>query len=457
VNDYEALDLSGLCNADASILGEGGRIPTGRQTYHGLPFQIAGEEGGKCVIAFGEGVRTEPLSIPIEKAVRSVIVAHRLLDSRIYEGDPVGRVCADYVFEYEGGGSVVVPIRERFEIGIIPSPWGQLALLAYPDNKDSLMPRYEGNWGAAGNRQTEVIQAWPSAFYLWAWVNPSPEKPLRSLRVRPTGPRFYIGAVTLGHLDEYPFNRSAKRPVKIVLPQEEDASKRFALEVDVDRGVATYPYALPQASVEAFLSDSFRGWGEPQNLSASPSYVEIAATRSATITVKQNGETLGSAKWGELQDKKTVEPTPRLKMILVDEGRNWVRTTVLDDATGKPLPCRIHFRSPDGIPYPPHGHHAHVNSNMGTWHIDVGGDVRLGQITYAYINGKCEGWLPRGEVIVDVARGYEYEPVRARVRIEPGQQTLTIRLKRLADMNAERYFSGDTHVHFLSTQGALPH
>ena len=92
---------------------------------------------------------------------------------------------------------------------------------------------------------------------------------------------------------------------------------------------------------------------------------------------------------------------------------------MLDDETGKPIPCRIHFRSPQGVPYAPHGHHAHVNSNLGTWHLDVGGDVRLGQITYAYIDGRCQGWLPRGEVLVDVARGYEYEPLRRPVRIEP--------------------------------------
>ena len=122
--------------------------------------------------------------------------------------------------------------------------------------------------------------------------------------------------------------------------------------------------------------------------------------------------------------------------------------------TNKPVPCRIHFRSPHGVPYAPHGHHAHVNSNMGTWHIDVGGDVRLGQISYAYIDGTCQGWLPRGEVIVDVARGFEYTPLRTKVNIKPGQRELTLRIKRWCDMNSERYFSGDTHVHFLSTQGA---
>lgn len=79
----------------------------------------------------------------------------------------------------------------------------------------------------------------------------------------------------------------------------------------------------------------------------------------------------------------------------------------------------------------------------------------MGSIVYAYIDGTCQGWLPRGEVLVDVARGFEYEPLRRSIAIRPGQRELTLRLKRVVDMNAERWFSGDPHVHFLSTQGAL--
>ena len=94
-------------------------------------------------------------------------------------------------------------------------------------------------------------------------------------------------------------------------------------------------------------------------------------------------------------------------------------------------------------------------SNQPTWNVDIGGDVTLGQIAYAYIDGTCQGWLPRGRVLVDVARGYEYEPIRTWVDIEPGQQHLTLKLKRWIDMKAEGFYSGDTHVHFLSAQGSL--
>ena len=57
-------------------------------------------------------------------------------------------------------------------------------------------------------------------------------------------------------------------------------------------------------------------------------------------------------------------------------------------------------------------------------------------------------------MIADVARGFEYEPLRTKVRIEPGQTELTLRLKRWTDLNAQRWFSGDSHVHFLGGQGA---
>src|SRR5439155_8490886 len=64
------------------------------------------------------------------------------------------------------------------------------------------------------------------------------------------------------------------------------------------------------------------------------------------------------------------------------------------------------------------------------------------------------GWLPRGEVILDVARGFEYEPLRTTVTIAPGRRELTLRLKRWTNMNARGWFSGDTHVHFLGANGA---
>ena len=204
------------------------------------------------------------------------------------------------------------------------------------------------------------------------------------------------------------------RPARITLKDEADASKPFSLEVSVDRGDATYAHPLPVLSTDEFLGDSYRGWGERQNQSSSPAYVEVSATPSASLSMEQDGEDLGTVRWGDVDQHGSAE-TAKAKVELIDPGRNWVRVTVLDDETGRPVPCRVHFRSPEGVPYQPYGHHNRLNSNLPTDNFDIGGDVRLGQITYAYIDGTCQGWLPRGDVIVDVARGFEYDPLRATV------------------------------------------
>jgi hypothetical protein len=451
MSEYVPVQLADFHNAGLALLGADATPPIGAQQFRGLPFLI-GENPERCFVALGREGRCEPLRIPIGGPARSVVVAHRLLETKILDGAALGEVVADYVFVYQDGQEVRVPIRDGYEVRFVSGAWGEFAFGALPNRNDTLPPRYVGRFEAAGARQTEVSGWAPPDYYLWAWLNPRPEQPLAALTIVPQGPRFLVAALTLGRADEHPFVRSGARPVKIVLADPADATRPSDLAVEVDRGVATFPYPLPQEPADAFLADPFAGWGETPNEHSSPAYVKIAATPSATVRVTQAGEELGTARWGQIEEQRVVA-TPRVRLELVDPGHNWVRTTVVDDDTGRPVPCRIHVRSPDGIPYQPHGHHAHVNSNMETWHVDVGGDVRLGGISYAYIDGTCQGWLPRGEVLVDVARGFEYEPLRTRVSIAPGQQELVLRLKRWCNMNAERWFSGDTHVHFLSTQG----
>ncbi|MCC6483278.1 MAG: CehA/McbA family metallohydrolase [Armatimonadetes bacterium] len=486
MTDYEVLDISGFCSAGADVRTQVDYEPAAWPTdYRGIPFRFV-PDMKSCFVCLGRrpdssAVGASKISIPIGKTARNVIFAHAMLESFLERGDSLGRTVGIYTFVYADGSSVEAPIRERFEIAAIPIPWGFLPFASLPDGRDGLHTRGPVPPGEAGNRQQEVGLGWPGDYYLWVWENPRPEVPLDRVELRAAEPSerspgradalgphsqtldeygnfplpgFVVGAITLGHLDEKPFHQSAAVPVKLTLLSPELAQKNFNLDVTVDRGVATYVYALPLETPVAFLASGHAGFGEEQNLTSSPAYVEIAATPSATLTVKQGEDEIAQANWGEIESRGSVE-TERVRIEVIESGRNWVHTTVLDADTGKPVPCRIHFRSPHGVPYQPHGHHGHVNSNLGTWHIDIGGDVRLSQITYAYIDGKCQGWLPRGEVIVDAARGYEYEPLRQTVTIQPGQRELTLRLKRKHNLNAERYFSGDTHVHFLSSQGAL--
>lgn len=457
--DYEAIDISAWCNTRADYLSD--EDPTlGRQAFRGLPFVVGAADAaqeGNCYISLAEG--EAPVTVPIHKTARHIIFAHRQMETNQTVNGPVGITVAHYAVRMEGHSPITVPIRERYEISVVGDRRGisrfgvGFPYLAVPDRGDTLMQRYEGRFDLAGRRQTETVHAQPAWYWLWAWRNPTPDRVIESIEFAPRGPRFIVAGITLGHLDEHPFSREARRPVRVSLKDPLRAERPFDLDVSIDRGERTYVHPLPEQSSDEFLSDSYKGFGQEQNEKSSPAYVEISGIHSATVDILQGGQKIDSVNWGGVREQGSAE-TDKVRVELIDPGKNWVRVKVVDDQTGRPIPCRVHFRSPEGVPYQPHGHHDQVNSNLDTWHIDVGGDLRLGQITYAYIDGAAQGWLPRGEVIVDAARGYEYDPLRAKVRIAPGQQDLELRLKRWIDMNARGWYSGDSHVHFLSTQGS---
>ena len=80
--------------------------------------------------------------------------------------------------------------------------------------------------------------------------------------------------------------------------------------------------------------------------------------------------------------------------------------------------------------------------------------MRLGQITYAYIDGTCQGWLPRGEVIVDVARGFEYEPLRDTRHDRARPARAGAAAQALRDMNAGAGSAATPTSTSSSTQGS---
>ena len=141
----------------------------------------------------------------------------------------------------------------------------------------------------------------------------------------------------------------------------------------------------------------------------------------------------------------------RLTARLIMPDKAWMEVTVIDKATGKPTPSRVHFRAPDGHYLPPAGHRQEVNDN---WFEDYGADLKLGQTQYAYVGGQFQIQLPEGEVFVEVSKGFEFEPLRTRLNLSRGQREVRIELDRIADSRQEGWITADTHVHFLSPETA---
>jgi hypothetical protein len=52
-------------------------------------------------------------------------------------------------------------------------------------------------------------------------------------------------------------------------------------------------------------------------------------------------------------------------------------------------------------------------------------------------------------VYVEVTKGYEYQAVRKKLDIQPGQRELNLEIPRLVDLRSKGWVSADTHVHFL--------
>ena len=476
--DYKPIALKNYYNTTpAELMKNDMNFPTGPQIFGGIPFLIGNKNTTKTTPSF---IKLTPenkqITINIKEKVQTIIFAHYLLNSEFSKNGTLGIEAAKYQFK-NSNKTINQSIRERYEIQV-PNAAFYLGgpFLAWNQHPHQILPkRHSGAWSNAGHRQTEAAtvnggdlseeKAAPtvringrlttidSDYCLWVWKNPEPQKIIESISFIPTNLEILIGGITLGYVDEIPFTRTGKLPLIIETNDENNPENNKDFDVEVDRGMATYTHRLPGESDKQFLKAKTFGWGQEFNKNPNPSYTEISAMTSATINLKSDEKIVDSFKWKDLQKTKTLK-TAKSNIKLIDSGKNWVKVKIIDADTKKPVPCRIHFRSPEGIPYQPHGYHNQVNSNLGTKHKDVGGDCRLGQITYAYINGQCEGWLPRGKVIIDIARGFEYEPIRKIETIAPGQQELQLEIKRWINMNDNGWFSGDSHVHFLSAQGS---
>ena len=140
------------------------------------------------------------------------------------------------------------------------------------------------------------------------------------------------------------------------------------------------------------------------------------------------------------------------RVELLERDKCWLYGEVVDTATRRPTPVRLSFRSPEGRYIPPYGHRTEINY---AWFQDYGADLQLGDTSFAYVDGTFQVELPVGEVYLEVTKGFEYEAVRKKLNIQPGQRELHLEISRLVDLRSRGWVTGDAHVHFLSPTTAI--
>jgi len=430
------------------------RMPRGRETCWGIPFRFASARRRAHVVHLAQG--KAPVEIPLRGKATHVCVVH-------YWQGPAGEAfgyaggehVAEYTLRFAGDREVVLPIRTRFDINWGGEGWGQGLYCAVGRgmvgvrNFDTQEARRSPDCARV---QIDVYEPGPSDPCLVALENPHPQGRLmalvaRGMHVTPVG----IVGLTLYEGPGHPLRHSPRRYFHLDVGN----AKAEITSAEADLGIVVrQPVAVEQRGHQ-WLKHADRGLGRPpeQRKAMGEAIVEVSAADGATLTVtartgrrrKQVALSLGEA----LREGRSAAGKATLEVV--HPRRTWVQVTVRDESTGDPTAVRIHFSGPRGEYYAPYGHHQVVNTN---WFEDYGADVQLGGTPYAYVRGQFQTELPVGEVYVEMVKGFEYEPVRRKIRIRPGQRELELTIRRAHDWRTDGWVTADTHVHFISPHTA---
>jgi hypothetical protein len=447
------------------------RPPAGRQALRGIPFQLGPEDvAAKSWILLStknEGPTTPELEIPLPKSATFVCLAAFCDWDKNSPPPPgkdyaeeIGKHMADLELVYDDGSVKTFPLRKRFEVNPPSLAWGHMTFTALPQVLDA--PRQLSDslptgmdWGHLQEVVTDNNWVRP-ALWISALENPEPGRTLKALRLcAASDDPVAVCGITLFHGRENPLLLERLFLYRIKLPETtEEVAKRYKVEVDL--GIVARTYGLPEFDSDAWVSSSQVGTDEQVKPVQEQRflYAEVTASRAAMLTLlDSNTGTRYRFELEKLEPGKELEAQPGgARVEILEADKTWVHGRVVDAATHRPTAVRLAFRSKEGRYIPPYGHRTEINSG---WFQDYGADLLIRGTPYAYVDGTFQGELPVGEVYVEISKGYEYQPFRKRLNIQPGQRELNLEITHSLDWRAKGWVTADTHVHFLSPSTAV--
>ena len=118
---------------------------------------------------------------------------------------------------------------------------------------------------------------------------------------------------------------------------------------------------------------------------------------------------------------------PACAALVVAQGAE-LRLTVVDSETAQPLPCRVHLKNTEG--------RAIRAERLPFWH------------DHFVCPGVAQLDLSSGEYRYEIERGPEWTQASGKLAVsESGTQIVTNRLRRVANLAREGWWSGELHVH----------
>jgi hypothetical protein len=443
-------------------------LPAGECQFWGVPFRLGERAKDHWFIqATTAGRDTEnSVTIAVGDHARRILFAHICapVDGKWATIDGASEPLGRYLIRHGDGSETEQPLRRRWEVHDISTQWGHHPFVCrncrtfHPVGINDTVLGY-------GRGQTGEYNAWfdadgtpagepnemggdLSGWWLYDFENPHPELEITEIVLQATSAvAIGLGAITLCDEEGDPFVWPSRKTVAVTIDGAGSAPK-----LDMDRGVITRQDDLFEVA-EDFLTSEETGWGVGGQQVRKGGYVEVHGSPEGTLKVSdEDAGASADFRWGDVLEQGEADQGPVHIEVVSNEGTQWVHVRVEDEVSGDKIGCRIHFRSKQGAYLAPHGHQADVNI---AWFEDMGGDCKTRGTPYAYIDGTCQVEMPVGTNYVEVVRGFEYDPTRQLVEIKPGQKHLTLKAKRAFDMKKNGYYSGDTHVHFLSSQSSV--
>ncbi|PYV21747.1 MAG: hypothetical protein DMG24_18730 [Acidobacteria bacterium] len=453
------------------------RTPGGAQVFRGIPFLLGSEDAeAKSWII----LTTRPTSwakssieIPLEQKADFVCLA-AFCDWDENEMPPpnvedtvekVGERLADAVWVYEDGHEHALPIRRRFEVNSPSTLWGHLSFASVPHLREA--PRklteplpHGTEWG---DLQTTVWDVnypsgpWEGIAIVWlsALANPEPARTVKALRLEANSDSpLIVCGLTLFRGRENPLRYDRASLYRVTLPEPDGDEDRW--KVALDLGVVARSYLLNGFDPASWLVASGAGLGEraSPNPGARYLYIEVAASPEARLILYDTrAGTEYEFDLSQAVPGRELAGRPRGASIeILEREKVWLHGQVIDAITRRPTPVRLAFRSKEGRYIPPYGHRTEVNAG---WFQDYGADVKLGDSSFAIVDGTFQVELPVGEAYLEMSKGFEYQAVRKKLNIAPGQRALVLEINRMVDFRSQGWACADTHVHFLSPSTAV--
>ena len=322
----------------------------------------------------------DTVRVPVGASARQLLVCHFLdavptSELRPDEPDDSGAVVAEYVLHYADGSRHVLPIRSRFEISPCRRAWGMQAFAAVEQDTFHTSPVV----GADRDGLIGIVSAARGGptYLLTALANPNPEAEIANIEFRATGPRAVtVAALTLCSLKNNPFKRSPLIHIKAGIARPIEA------EIDLGEVVKTHPFrgGLP----DDWLDRPEIGAGE---LLQDPpaTLIDAVAAPDARLTIRHDGGESAIA-WAELIEKgEAATDDGAINLRALKDRDTWVHVRVIDKSTGQESPARVSFYDPRGQYLHPYGHQRDININ---WCEDIGGNFKLGDTSFAYVDGR---------------------------------------------------------------------